>query len=426
MGDIKTKVSALENYLVKQQKNYDVFVDVAYSILSDVNQNIKYVQQKEEYIGRQIVRINQMLSEVSRQEKIYLAHAEDANRQMNYYAREASRINNSPIYETRYDNEGNSYTVSYIDEYALKTVRSSQNLATMEFNSYCSKASLMGFYKTKIQNTLADFQETQKGILQVLNIITQAMYDIKKYLSGVQDESHYNQEAIVRVVRSLEEYLKCKSFYLPRGASYIEFVNSVEIASLGASFSPQRPKSILSEKDFDKLDFSERKALLDYISDGFKMVNKVLRGQNVDYISENQKEMVHEEIHNLQQALSKCSLSDEATLYRGISSPTVVLGSNWKDKSIEELQNQFIGTHYQDFGFESTSTSRDIAERFANTIEGTVLIIHAPRGTKAIEIGNRGADQENEVLLQNGMSFKIVNILQNNTMGYVIEMEIDE
>ncbi len=86
------------------------------------------------------------------------------------------------------------------------------------------------------------------------------------------------------------------------------------------------------------------------------------------------------------------------------------------------------------YGIVSTTTNKDIAEQFSR---GTILTIHAPKGTKCIDIKNirpkeqRKKDYENEILLP-PCDYKILNVREskkgrepNNYIGMTKHMEIE-
>ena len=118
-------------------------------------------------------------------------------------------------------------------------------------------------------------------------------------------------------------------------------------------------------------------------------------------------------------------LPTKMNLYRGVSNPGAFLQDpNWNSKSLDQLRAEYVGKVAVDDGFCSTSTSRGTAQDFANTINGTVVEITAPKGANAMCMKDLSGFDEKEVLLQKGSGFKIKSIDYDPMTGYRIKADL--
>lgn len=94
----------------------------------------------------------------------------------------------------------------------------------------------------------------------------------------------------------------------------------------------------------------------------------------------------------IDRVMARSALSADTTLYRGGSAA-----------DFGELK---VGDEFTDAGFASTATSRAVAEHSFGSGGGrTLLTIHAPAGTHAVELRGLG---EHEVLLDRGQRFQVI------------------
>lgn len=137
--------------------------------------------------------------------------------------------------------------------------------------------------------------------------------------------------------------------------------------------------------------------LNDYVNADFEHLNGILRNDpsiNPDDI----KMSDYQRIGDMRTWINKSELKDDLTLWRGMES----------DPGLK------VGTTFTDQGFVSTSTNREIGEKFTGVKDDTVLVkVLAPKGTKGGAI-NRHFDEievpqsENEVILAPATRFRVL------------------
>ncbi len=174
----------------------------------------------------------------------------------------------------------------------------------------------------------------------------------------------------------------------------------------------------LSKNDAQDLDYFTKQPFENYCGDGYQKINPYLRGKEMNLAPESEK-LIQNDINKMTDVLNQKELPRDMNLYRGLNSPQAIFGDGYKDKSIEQLNNEFVGKVFVEPSFCSTTTDKNTANTFANSWDGTVLEISAPQGANGMCMGEVSPySSENEVLLQRGSAFRIDSISQGDRGAY--------
>jgi hypothetical protein len=129
-------------------------------------------------------------------------------------------------------------------------------------------------------------------------------------------------------------------------------------------------------------------------------VNRALR--NPDEMTPERAET----ITRIDEALDASRIGRPITVYRGYSNGTAVMPDDWQDRDLTGLQ-------WTDPAYTSTSSDFEAGETYAGFPEdrGFALRIALPEGTPAIAIRDDpgGLDDEGEIVLQRGLTFRITH-----------------
>jgi len=196
------------------------------------------------------------------------------------------------------------------------------------------------------------------------------------------------------------------------------------IARVGSALAGEGAKEHLEE--FQRTYLSKMKsevagAVKDYTATGYRYMNASLRGDMdeaynaaAEAVDSNEREELDEYIDTAINQMTRAFygkgavLQNDVLVYRGISGESGIL---------EEIKGGGIGTVLEDSGFISTSVSEKVATSFAGEEGGVLLKIVARKGTRAI-YPNAGSltdvDDEDELILNRGMSMKVIDIKQES------------
>ena len=112
---------------------------------------------------------------------------------------------------------------------------------------------------------------------------------------------------------------------------------------------------------------------------GFEM-NKMARGKAIDEEHYDYDEVLDHAL-NLETALSKAKLPQDAAVFRGASFDTAVDSTGLSKKEIQADPQKLVGKTITELGFMSTSTDAGLAEEYA---DGMVYHIKLPAGSQAV------------------------------------------
>lgn len=172
-------------------------------------------------------------------------------------------------------------------------------------------------------------------------------------------------------------------------------------------------KSVTEELNWeDKLTKEEKQAVIDYSGSSYSAVNSYMGGEE-EYGTDAVKRIAHD----LESALSKASLPERMTVYRGTDLREVagLFGGNpnryYRFEEIEKLEG-LIGKTVTNDRFVSTSYD-EVLPQYAQ--KGVVMHISLPEGAQAADISHisRHKEEEREVLINVGQKMRITSIQAN-------------
>lgn len=104
-------------------------------------------------------------------------------------------------------------------------------------------------------------------------------------------------------------------------------------------------------------------------------------------------------IKDIDSVMNESPLKQDTKLWRGIANASDIF-------TPEQLKGSLKGTSFNDPGYASTSPSREVSERFAESgaKDGVLTRLHVPKGTKGVHLADEDQD---EVLLQRGLKFDV-------------------
>ena len=158
-----------------------------------------------------------------------------------------------------------------------------------------------------------------------------------------------------------------------------------------------------SSASMKRLTPQENKALRNYQGAAPAMLNQVARGDLSNIHSEEQLADTKRRIADLDSAISKSTLNESVTTYRGIS------------HSLEGDLSDLVGKTIPSGGFQSTSTSIKTAQKFSgNGTHSAILQIQLEKGQHAVDFNQvEGAREdlgESEILLPRNTQFEVVKV----------------
>ena len=197
--------------------------------------------------------------------------------------------------------------------------------------------------------------------------------------------------------------------------------NSPQFEKTGVNIagSLERIERIEDTSRLTPLTEAQSSALFDYTTqNGFEDIRMLMErypGMTLDEIADQERDdedfqKTINDVRHIESAIYSSPLEEDTTLYRGIE----FLDDDDFQDAVRALK---VGQPIYDSSLQSTSTSREIAEKFAG-IQGILFEIDAPKGSPALEVAPFHTDLfqiEDERLLPRNSELMIVEIGQLET-----------
>lgn len=471
MGSIVTTFSSVSTYIDQTSGEYSIILNQANDIRSRVEKRYQEVQSDLAAITRQIGRGKGMLDEIQVKVNKYRALMEEAAAEVERCQERVNYVLSHPIERTYTDEDGNEHTEKVVDQAALAEAERAKDRAVAEYEQYREKFERAEAVKSEIESTVSKFEMVKGGIEKVAQSIQSDLYEIKKYISAIGNESEHNLKSLDNLTDLLEAYLACKPFSMPNktvfsdysakggftktyaapstggsassgysassgvsgfaGSASVPSADSAvlnEVAAASASVRAASPKAVVkpcnpivnpkavAERYFDKqskrdaksLSYSESRYLQIYLNNNdLEPAYRKINGHLVK--GDHISDELTRTIDSMTDTLSKHTLKRDMVLYRGMrrSAAERIFGK-MSDESIQELKDRLEGCTYIEKGFSSTSIlERDALEY--TSFKGVLFEIKAPGGAEGIFTKDIAnyAQSEHEVLLQRGGIFSV-------------------
>lgn len=216
--------------------------------------------------------------------------------------------------------------------------------------------------------------------------------DCSKSLNTILKTLLQGEKYVALLVKSLQEY---ENVNLSAGASQGTSNLSTNASSASVESDNNATVKLVGKEWSENLSPAEYSAVRDYTGTSYVNINAVLRGLESDFDVGN-----HERASLIHSALSRSSIPQPCTVYRGASLSSLGEYTNATD---EEL----IGNIISDNGFMSTSLNREDA--FGGEVRYEISV---PEGANGAYVGylSRTQHYESEVLFDCGQMLQITDV----------------
>lgn len=198
-----------------------------------------------------------------------------------------------------------------------------------------------------------------------------------------------------------------------------EFDARAEAAATGIDARDAAPASLIRDSD-PPLTRDQQMALEDYGADNYEPINRMLRGGDPEQgIVHADRETTQAWVDHIDAAMEQSRLTAEVQTWRGMDNARRLFGNR--------MDGNLTGMEWREDSYASTSTDRDVSHMFATTGENpdqVLMRIVVPAGVGAVEIsGDTGSLPESEVLLQRGLTMRIV--ADNGVVDGVRQIDVE-
>lgn len=471
MGSLTAKYSEIVKFASYCNGEYKTLFGYANEACKDISDMLKRVQWSLDKVNEQLLLARRLLDEINVKTSVYRSQMEEAARRVAICRDRIDYIVSHPVTRTYTDNDGETHSVSEVDEAALSSARRELEYAESTYRMYREKFAQVESLRQEVIAWVNKLEILQRAIDSVAQAVQQDLYQANKFTDAIRDECNHNLKKLQAVIGSVENYLASKPIYIPQikgvsgnyassgGSSSYSYGNSGGTWQ-GLSYNQTDPGKPLSGAEKSKKSKDGKDVSLTYqqvsrakeVSDEYfvkqsKRDISKLSGKEIEdvkiYLNNTDEPPAYAKINGhlcegkeiseslsntidvMTDAISKCKLRRDTILYRGIKVGKVkTIFGDLSGKSTEDLNREFSGRLFANKGFMSTSIKENDALGYSGP-GGALFIIEAPCGAEGIYTSGiaKFEKTEHEVLLQRGSVFKINRMVKDGDL-YIIRMTL--
>jgi len=226
MGSIITKYSSVLNYIESVTGTYSLILNRANDIKTRIEKLYYEVLSELDLINKQILRARRLYEDTQVQVNKYRALMEEAALEVERCQERINYVLNHPITKTYTDDEGNTYTVQEIDAAALAAAENAKATAEEEYRrcrNYYERAKTV---MEEIASAISRYETIKNAIDQVAQMLQGNLYEVKKYVNMIENESQHNLGCLNGAAQSLGYYLTSKAINIPSVSTYSDYSSS--------------------------------------------------------------------------------------------------------------------------------------------------------------------------------------------------------
>ena len=225
MGKLNVVFSSVQQFVDECNNSYSNILTRAGEVYTQVSQMHSESQEDLQRVSLQIASAKKMLDEVKTKIDEYQALMEDSKIEVDRWREKIQYILEHPVPVTYKDENGDEYTVYEVDQRALAEAERGLAQAEVLYNLYREKYDNANLVSGEASAIVARLEAIQKGIEVVGQSIQNDMFEIKKNINSIENESEYNLQALSDVMASIAAYLGSRPFNMPTKAKYSDYSN---------------------------------------------------------------------------------------------------------------------------------------------------------------------------------------------------------
>ena len=262
MNAITTVLSSVGSFSDTTKNQYSSCLALANEVLRQVNEMLSFVQSEKDKVERQLIRVEKIHEEISDKTLGYYVEMESAHSDYQYYSDKYYAAGRSSSGSSLYGSSSYSSSYSYGSSYSSSSYSSSSysssnsddiayysekmDEAYKEYTAARDKYDAAKPVKDKVEEQYEKIKQLNNAINAVGNALERNSFEIRKYISLIEDEASYNVQSLLALVSSIQTYVTSKEIF----STYaIDKVSDSSSASTYVSLGSKRSSSSDKEKD---------------------------------------------------------------------------------------------------------------------------------------------------------------------------------
>ena len=263
MNAITTVLSSVGNFSDTTKNQYFSMLSLANEILRQVNDMISFVQGEKNKIEKQLVRVQKISEEISVKTRGHYIDMESAYSDYQYYS--------DKYFSSGSSSYGSSYSSSYSyssDDDDEEYYKSMKDAAYSDYLDAREKHANAQMVESKVEEQNEKIKQLVNAITAVGNALERNAFEIRKYISLIEDEASYNVQSLLALVSSIQTYMTSKAIFSTHGIDRVSDSSSASTyVSLGNKSSSSSEKGKNSSSDHSrKFKFKSTQTIEQYLT----------------------------------------------------------------------------------------------------------------------------------------------------------------
>ena len=191
MNAISTVLSSVGSFSDSTKQQYSSMLALANEVLRQVNDMLSFVQGEKSKVERQMIQLKKIEEDISTKTIAYYIEMESAYREYQYYS--------DQYYSADEDME---------DYY-----RDKADAAHSVYYRWSEKHSHSQSVQNSVEEKSAQVKQLGNAISAVSNALERNSFEIRKYISLIEDEASYNVQSLLALVESIQNYVTSKEIF---------------------------------------------------------------------------------------------------------------------------------------------------------------------------------------------------------------------
>lgn len=257
MNAITTVLSSVGNFSDTTKNKYSSMLALANEVLRQVNEMLSFVQGEKNKVEKQMIRVEKVEEEISSKTRGYYIEMESAFSSYQYYSEKYYAAGSSSSSSSSYGSSyscGSSYSSSSYSSSSYSSSNSDDRAfyaelmdeAYGEYKEAKEKHDAAQLVENQVDEQYEKIKQLNNAITAVGNALERNAFEIRKYITLMEDEASYNVQSLLALVSSIQTYVTSKEIF----STYaIDKVSDSSSASTYVSLGSKRSNSSGKEKD---------------------------------------------------------------------------------------------------------------------------------------------------------------------------------
>ena len=213
MNAITTVLSSVGNFSDTTKNQYSSMLALSSEVLMQVNDMLAFVNGEKNKVEKQLIRIQKIEEDISCKTRDYFGEMESAHSDYEYYSSKYYATGSSYSSRSSYYSSSYSSSIYSSDDDDEEYYERMKDAAYHDYLDARSKHTEAQGIQQRVEEQSAKIKQLANAINAVGNALERNSFEIRKYISLIEDEATYNVQSLLALVSSIQIYVNSKEIF---------------------------------------------------------------------------------------------------------------------------------------------------------------------------------------------------------------------